>query len=90
MWPKNARPRAKTSAVRYFPGAGLGAPAAGPDGVLADAAGDALAAPAGVGALGSRSGGQGNSELFPVARSTKTKRVARGLAGTDTRMRAIA
>jgi hypothetical protein len=63
MWPENARPRAETSGERYLPVGVLGAPTAGAGGVVADAGGRALvdAEADGVGVLGSRSGGQGNS-----------------------------
>jgi len=83
----------------------FGAPGAAGDGVVADAGGSGADADgadaggggadadgadaAGVGAP-SRSGGQGSSCSFSVARSTNTKRVARGLAGNDTTTRAIA
>src|SRR6478752_7603356 len=70
----------------YFGVDFLGALWAGADGTGADADGAeaAGAVAVGVGALDVWSGGQGSSWDLPMARSTSIKRVARGLAGSDT------
>ena len=72
----------------------MGAPSPDRIGVGADADGSAGAGrlddAGGVGALASRSGGQESSWIFSVARSTNSKRVARGLAGSETMMREMA
>src|SRR6185369_16446068 len=88
MWPENASWPPKPGRERHLGLGVFGALFTDDDGGVADAGGATVVV--GVGAVVPWSGGQESSWIFPVARSTSTRRVARGLAGSETMTRASA